>query len=81
MHYKFPSGHEMAEEYNINLNVLIRRAWRKKTHLQKSSTWEVEVGDPDPQYSAIDSIGIKESSSSVSFYHISVDLAILLCDF
>ncbi|RZF43055.1 hypothetical protein LSTR_LSTR001233 [Laodelphax striatellus] len=63
VHYKFPNGHEMAEEYSMETNVLLRRAWRKKTDIRRPSEWEVEVGDPEHQFNNVDSIGLKESSN------------------
>ncbi|XP_075221747.1 protein DPCD [Lycorma delicatula] len=64
VHYKFPNGYEMAEEYNMSSNTLLRRAWRKQTELKKNNEWEVEVGDPEPRYTSLDIAGFKESSDN-----------------
>lgn len=66
-HYKFPDGGEMAEEYSMETNVLVRRAWKKKNPIRGAGEWEVEIGDPEPQFGAADDIGIKENSSAVSW--------------
>ena len=67
MHYRFGPGEEMAEEYNVDTDVLLRRAWRKKTSLGGDGQWEVEIGDPEPQFINLDQVGIKESNNSVRF--------------
>lgn len=56
----------MAEEYSMETNVLVRRAWKKKNPIRGAGEWEVEIGDPEPQFGAADDIGIKENSSAVS---------------
>ncbi|XP_054265489.1 protein DPCD [Macrosteles quadrilineatus] len=63
-HYKFHDGQEMAEEYSMETNVLLRRAWKKKNPIRGSGDWEVEIGDPEPQFGVLDDIGIKENSST-----------------
>jgi hypothetical protein len=65
VHYQFSPGEEMVEEYNCETDVLIRRAWRKKTSLGEEGQWDVEIGDPEAQFLNIDQVGIKESSSAV----------------
>ncbi|XP_069677865.1 protein DPCD isoform X2 [Periplaneta americana] len=54
----------MIEEYNMDTDVLTKRAWRKKTSLGGDGQWEVEIGDPEAQILNIDQVGIKESSSA-----------------
>ncbi|KAK9509561.1 hypothetical protein O3M35_006850 [Rhynocoris fuscipes] len=63
VHYKFQNDVEMAEEYNMETNILTRRAWKRGGALRKTGIWEVEVGDPDPVIQSND-IGIKENSNS-----------------
>lgn len=46
--YKFEDEREMVEEYNIETQVLLRRAWKLKGKLGVDEKWEVEVGDPIP---------------------------------
>ncbi|XP_049872347.1 protein DPCD [Pectinophora gossypiella] len=48
IHYKFDDGKEMVEEYNIDTQVLLRRAWKVKAKLGGEGKWDVEVGDPIP---------------------------------
>lgn len=50
IHYKFKDGREMVEEYNLDTEVLLRRAWnvRGKTNFKGDGNWEVELGDPIP---------------------------------
>lgn len=64
VHYKFQDGDEMAEEYNLDTNIVLRRAWKRGKNLSKKSEWDIEVGDPEPDTSALDSIGLKENSNS-----------------
>lgn len=55
----------MVEEYNCETDVLIRRAWRKKSSLGGEGQWDVEIGDPEEHFLNIDQVLIKESSSAV----------------
>ncbi|KAG8244065.1 hypothetical protein J6590_094011 [Homalodisca vitripennis] len=63
-HYKFPDTEEMVEEYSLDTGVLLRRAWKRKSKIRGAGDWEVEIGDPEPQFGALDDIGIKENSSA-----------------
>uniref|UniRef100_A0A224XYJ7 Protein DPCD n=1 Tax=Panstrongylus lignarius TaxID=156445 RepID=A0A224XYJ7_9HEMI len=63
VHYKFSNEDEMAEEYNIETNILVRRAWKRGGALRKTGQWEVEVGDPEPVIQSFD-VGIKENANS-----------------
>jgi len=58
----------MVEEYNLETDVLTRRAWRRKTSLGGEGQWNVEIGDPEVQFLNLDQVGIKESSSAVRLY-------------
>lgn len=59
-------GREMVEEYSIDTNVLVKRAWKEKGKLGQEIGWVVEVGDPEPNPSTnLESVGIRESSSAV----------------
>ncbi|KAF6198936.1 hypothetical protein GE061_006959 [Apolygus lucorum] len=55
VHYKFNDNEEMAEEYNMQTDVLVRRAWRRRGALKKDGDWEVEMGDPEPM--AVQNLG------------------------
>lgn len=69
VHYKFNDDEEMAEEYNMQTDVLVRRAWRRKNTLKKDGEWEVELGDPEPaaMRDLGANVGIIESSSQVGW--------------
>ncbi|XP_025093452.1 protein DPCD-like [Pomacea canaliculata] len=45
IHFTFPDGTEMAEEYDLQSKELFVRKWRKKGTLGGSGKWETEVGD------------------------------------
>lgn len=48
IHYNFENGKEMVEEYNVDTQVLLRRAWKVKGKLGGEGKWDVEIGDPIP---------------------------------
>lgn len=48
-HYKFEDDREMVEEYNLDTQVLLRRAWKIKGNLGGDGKWLVEIGDPIPE--------------------------------
>ncbi|KAM3964946.1 protein DPCD [Aphomia sociella] len=48
IHYKFEDAKEMVEEYNLDTQVLLRRAWKVKGKLGGEGKWDVEIGDPIP---------------------------------
>lgn len=48
IHYNFEDGKEMVEEYNVDTQVLLRRAWKIKGKLGGEGKWDVEIGDPIP---------------------------------
>ena len=60
----------MVEEYNLDTNVVVRRAWRQKGNFGQDVGWVVEVGDPEPEVinsaGSLDPTQFRESSSSVS---------------
>lgn len=65
VHYALPDGNEMVEEYDVNTNVLNRRAWRIKNRMGGEGEWNVEVGDPEPNIASSDGILIKENPNQV----------------
>lgn len=65
VHFLMEDGREMVEEYHLETNVLIRRAWKEKGKLGQDIGWNVEIGDPEPKQNNIDICGIQESSSAV----------------
>lgn len=66
IHYKFQDGREMVEEYNMDTQVMLRRAWKLQGKLGGEGKWDVEVGDPIPAGTpVIDAIEISESKDQV----------------
>ncbi|XP_001353891.1 protein DPCD [Drosophila pseudoobscura] len=47
--YKFPDGQQMAEDYNLDTGVVLRRAWRKCKQLMGQPEWEIELGEEPRQ--------------------------------
>ena len=57
----------MVEEYNLETNVVVRRAWKVTKKFGSQPKWEVEIGDPEPCFQEdMENSGIKESSTAVS---------------
>lgn len=48
VHYLFPDGKEMAEEYDEKTSELLVRKWRVKNALGALGQWQLEVGEPVP---------------------------------
>nr|CAH7729003.1 unnamed protein product [Callosobruchus chinensis]CAH7737247.1 unnamed protein product [Callosobruchus chinensis] len=61
IYYSFDNGEEMEEEYNLETNVLTRRAWMRKGELEGKGVWDIEIGDPQPQFAKEGEELIKES--------------------
>ncbi|XP_012267966.2 protein DPCD [Athalia rosae] len=65
VHFLFEDGKEMVEEYHLETNVIVRRAWREKGKLGQDVGWVVEVGDPEPRpQDNLEISGIRESSNA-----------------
>ncbi|CAD1471824.1 unnamed protein product, partial [Heterotrigona itama] len=64
VHFLMEDGKEMVEEYHLETNVLVKRAWKEKGKLGQDVGWKVEIGDPEPKQSNIEIYGIQESSST-----------------
>ena len=64
IHFLMEDGREMVEEYHLETNVLVRRAWREKGKLGQDVDWNVEIGDPQPKQNNIEIYGIEESSTA-----------------
>lgn len=57
----------MVEEYSLDTNCVIRRAWKCHKKFGSQPYWDVEIGDPDPEFTKdMDTIGISETSTAVS---------------
>lgn len=69
VHYLFQNGKEMVEEYNMETEVLIRRAWKVRTELGGEGVWDVEIGDPEPKINT-DAVLIAENSNQVKFVYL-----------
>ncbi|XP_078048070.1 protein DPCD [Augochlora pura] len=64
IHFLFDNGREMVEEYHLETNVLVRRAFKEKGNFGQNVGWNVEIGDPEPRQSNIEVCGIQESSNA-----------------
>ncbi|XP_058802402.1 protein DPCD [Phymastichus coffea] len=65
VHFLMEDGKEMVEEYSVDTNVVIKRAWKQKGKLGQDIGWEIEVGDPEPnRIDNLEIVGIRESSSA-----------------
>lgn len=58
-------GREMVEEYHLETNVLLRRAWKRMGKFGQNTGWDIEIGDPEPRQDNIEVCGIQESTSAV----------------
>uniref|UniRef100_A0A182PUS0 Protein DPCD n=1 Tax=Anopheles epiroticus TaxID=199890 RepID=A0A182PUS0_9DIPT len=63
VHYRFPDGREMVEEYNIETGVVVRRAWKNTSALLQKEDWTIELGDSIPEGLKTNEIMMKECSS------------------
>ncbi|XP_011878749.1 PREDICTED: protein DPCD [Vollenhovia emeryi] len=64
VHFLLENGKEMVEEYNMNTNVVVRRAWKDRSTFGTNVGWTVEVGDPERRRNDIEIFGIEESSNA-----------------
>ncbi|KAG8435382.1 hypothetical protein GDO86_013366 [Hymenochirus boettgeri] len=68
VHYLFPDGKEMAEEYDAKSHELLVRKWRQKSALGANGQWNFEVGESQLQGAGtIQPDFLKESSSNPIF--------------
>lgn len=65
VHFLLEDGKEMVEEYSMDTNIVIRRAWREKNSFGTNVGWTIEVGDPELKQNNIELYGIEESSNAV----------------
>ncbi|XP_039273935.1 protein DPCD-like [Styela clava] len=65
VHYTFPDGNELAEEYDVKTNDLIVRKWRKKTTLGGPTKWDMEIGE-DQNYASNLVMGAEHMVESMS---------------
>lgn len=57
----------MVEEYSMDTNIVVRRAWKVAKKFGAQPRWEVEIGDQDPTLvEDMENTGIKECSTAVS---------------
>ncbi|XP_025075461.1 protein DPCD [Pogonomyrmex barbatus] len=64
VHFLLENGKEMVEEYNLDTNVVVRRAWKAKNGFGTNIGWTIEVGDPEIKVDNIEIYGIQESSNA-----------------
>jgi len=62
-------GREMVEEYDMDTNVIVSRAWKIKNHFGTFVDWEIEIGNIEPKQNNLQTVGIQESSNSVRYYY------------
>lgn len=81
IHYKFTDGKEMVEEYNLDTEVLLRRAWnvRGKTNFKSDGKWAVEVGDPIPEPNVTETSNIIECKDQVRHKYYSDYYSVNIC--
>lgn len=65
VHYDFGDGRELVEEFDLNTHCVTRRAWRCNKELKGETSWEIEVGDPEPNYSVEEKCMIREDAGQV----------------
>lgn len=53
VHYTLPDNTELAEEYDGKTNQLLMRKWRIKNKFGGIGKWEVEIGEPESNFSAV----------------------------
>ncbi|XP_030757374.1 protein DPCD [Sitophilus oryzae] len=63
IHFELDDNREMVEEYDLNTNVVTRRAWRINRQLKGENSWEIEIGDPEPSYDSDNKYIIRENSN------------------
>uniref|UniRef100_A0A182K688 Protein DPCD n=1 Tax=Anopheles christyi TaxID=43041 RepID=A0A182K688_9DIPT len=63
VHYRFPDGREMAEEYSTETGVVLRRAWKNKSALLQKEDWIIELGESIPTGLNENEVMLKESCS------------------
>ncbi|XP_055621694.1 protein DPCD [Toxorhynchites rutilus septentrionalis] len=63
VHYSFPDGNEMIEEYSTETGVILRRAWKVRSDLLKNDNWSIELGDAIPKVEKNDGFLMREASS------------------
>lgn len=70
VHYTFPDGREMVEEYSLETGIIQRRAWRKKQDLRGEPDWEIELGDCVKDLRMGGEFLLKESNTEVNEFFI-----------
>ncbi|XP_042192806.1 protein DPCD [Callorhinchus milii] len=68
VHYLFPDGKEMAEEYDVTTDQLLVRKWRVRNALGARGQWQLEVGEEVSRPAGgLEQQLIQESSSNPIF--------------
>lgn len=69
VHFLLKNGKEMVEEYNLDTNIVVRRAWKEKIiNIGQDVGWSIEIGDSGPRPNNIEMYGIEENSSAVCYF-------------
>ncbi|XP_022789369.1 protein DPCD-like [Stylophora pistillata] len=66
VHYTFPDGTEMVEEYEVTSGELLVRKWKKKSTLGREGKWDYEIGE-DLRPVNLDMENISESRGNPMF--------------
>ena len=64
VHYTFPNGTELVEEYDSKTSELLLRKWKKKGTLGDSKPWDIEVGEVQMMGQQFKDSMIMESTSN-----------------
>lgn len=70
VHYLFPDGPEMVEEYSMDTGRVVKRLWKKKATAidltgANATDWDIELGDVGRSLNADDNFMVKESVTEV----------------
>ena len=69
IHYTFPDGTQMAEEYSMDTGIILKRAWKQSKQLRGEPEWELELGDVVRQVNpSMENILLMESVTEVKLY-------------
>ncbi|KAK7109088.1 protein DPCD-like [Littorina saxatilis] len=63
IHFSFPDGMELSEEFDLKTGELAVRKWRKRGTLGGQGKWEMEIGDESPLRN-VEVEGMMESSTN-----------------
>ena len=62
VHYNFPDGIEMLEDYSTETGMMLLWAWKARSDLFRKDEWQVELGEPILKFLKAKSILLLEAS-------------------